>query len=129
MIRKIRIENYKCYKKSTLSLKDIVVIVGNNNAGKSTLIEALRLVSYAAKNFKYCNYTELPSVFGLPKAQRGFKINAANLMIDLKCAIYQSLPGSSLIPKNIVSETFRCASLFCKNCLISLSQTHHLLGR
>ena len=89
MIRRIRIENYKCYKKSTLSLKDIVVIVGNNNAGKSTLIEALRLVSYAAKNFKYCNYTELPSVFGLPKAQRGFKINAANLMIDLKCAIYQ----------------------------------------
>ena len=97
MIRRIRIENYKCYKQSTLSLKDIVVIVGNNNAGKSTLIEALRLVSYAVKNFKYCNYTDLPSEFDLPKSQRGFKINAANLMIDLKCAIYQFEGGYAKI--------------------------------
>ena len=89
MIKKIHIENYKCYKKSSLSFKDITVIVGSNNAGKSTLIEALRLVSYAASKYLTVNYSELPTYFGLPKVVKGFKINASNLMIDLRSSLYQ----------------------------------------
>lgn len=89
MIKKIHIENYKCYQKSSLNFKDITVIVGSNNAGKSTLIEALRLVSFAASKYQNVIYTDLPSAFGLPRAIKGFKINVANLMIDLRSALYQ----------------------------------------
>ena len=89
MIKKIHIENYKCYQKSSLNFKDITVIVGSNNAGKSTLIEALRLVSFAASKYQNVIYTDLPSNFGLPRAIKGFKINVANLMIDLRFALYQ----------------------------------------
>lgn len=88
MLKKIYIQNYKCYKKSTLTLKDITVIVGNNNAGKSTLIEALRLVAYVVNKYKNTTYGDLPIEFSLPKVQKGFKIPTANLMIDLRSAIY-----------------------------------------
>lgn len=69
-------------------MKDITVIVGNNNAGKSTLIEALRLASYVASKYKNCNYVELPKDFELPKVRKGFKIPTSNLMIDLTCALH-----------------------------------------
>lgn len=89
MIKKIHIENYKCYQDSSLNFKDITVIVGSNNAGKSTLIEAIRLVSFAASKYQNVIYTNLPSGFGLPSGIKGFKINVSNLMIDLRSALYQ----------------------------------------
>lgn len=89
MIKQVKIENYKCYKKTVFSLKELVVVVGSNNAGKSTLIEALRLVAYAAGKYCSANYSDLPMGFGLPRFQKGFKINTDYLMIDLKCAIHQ----------------------------------------
>lgn len=89
MIKKIYIKNYKCYKDSSLNLKDITVIVGNNNAGKSTLIEALRIISYAAGKYKNALYVEMPKEFKLPIRQKGFKIPVSNLMIDLRTALYQ----------------------------------------
>lgn len=54
-IRKINIENYKCFKgKFSLELNDgLNVIVGNNEAGKSTILEALHLVLTGYLNGKY----------------------------------------------------------------------------
>lgn len=84
MLKSILLENYKCYKKSKLLFKDISIIVGSNNAGKSTLIEALRLIAFAAGKCKSVVYIEMPSEFNLPKAQKGFRINTSNLDVDLK---------------------------------------------
>lgn len=89
MLKSILLENYKCYKKSKLLFKDISIIVGSNNAGKSTLIEALRLIAFAAGKCKSVVYIEMPSEFNLPKAQKGFRINTSNLDVDLKCVLHQ----------------------------------------
>lgn len=44
MIKKIHIENYKTFKELDIEFnKDINIIVGNNEAGKSTLFEAINL--------------------------------------------------------------------------------------
>ena len=45
MIKRIRIENFKCIKGSfTLDFKKgINILVGNNEAGKSTILEAVHL--------------------------------------------------------------------------------------
>lgn len=45
MIETVKIENFKCFKGSfTLKLKDgINILVGNNEAGKSTILEAIHL--------------------------------------------------------------------------------------
>ena len=38
MIEEIQFENYRCFEKSSIRYKDLVVIVGKNNAGKSKLL-------------------------------------------------------------------------------------------
>jgi len=44
MLRQLRMQNYRCFDDHTLLLEPNTVIVGRNNAGKSSVIEALRLV-------------------------------------------------------------------------------------
>ena len=44
-ISKIRIKNYKCFKESEIEFRDgLNVILGHNNGGKSTLLDAIALV-------------------------------------------------------------------------------------
>ena len=45
MIKKIKIKNFRCFENCEIDFKMLSILVGKNNAGKSTLIEALRLVS------------------------------------------------------------------------------------
>ncbi|MBN8567359.1 MAG: AAA family ATPase [Flavobacteriales bacterium] len=55
MLKKIELENYRCFNYHSIEFKDTTIIVGKNNAGKSTIIEALRLVSIVVNrslNFK-----------------------------------------------------------------------------
>lgn len=53
-ISKIHIENFKIFKKFDLSLnKGVNILVGNNEAGKSTIIEAIHLALTGLYNGKY----------------------------------------------------------------------------
>jgi predicted ATPase len=45
MLRQLRLENFRCFKDHTVVLHPTTVVVGRNNAGKSTLIEALELLA------------------------------------------------------------------------------------
>src|SRR5439155_7464450 len=42
-----------------------------NNAGKSTVVEALRLISVITRRFQGLNYHELPSWIDRPRRERG----------------------------------------------------------
>lgn len=75
MIRKLVLNNYRCFENSEITFRDISVIVGSNNAGKSTLIEALRIVGNVAQKFKSVNYVFAPPELGLPAITRGMKGN------------------------------------------------------
>lgn len=88
MLKKIKLENYKCYKDSQINIKDLVIIVGKNNVGKSTLIEALRIISLAAKMCVHTSYKEAPKTLKLAKNIRGFRVPVERLKIDLRGAIY-----------------------------------------
>lgn len=41
MIRRVTIKNFKCFREHTFELADSVVLAGPNNAGKSTLLQAI----------------------------------------------------------------------------------------
>lgn len=89
MIQKIKFENFRCYKKTELLFKNITVIVGKNNAGKSTIIEALRLIAMAGKKSKQAIYTQPPiSKIQIPANEFGFKIDVQKLKIDLRGVVY-----------------------------------------
>jgi len=44
-LKSIQISNYKCFKKVSFNLQDTSILIGENNAGKSTAIEAIRFAS------------------------------------------------------------------------------------
>lgn len=87
-LTKVKLENFKCYRKTSISFKQLTIIVGENNAGKSCLIESLRLVARAAQGSKKRIYISAPKEFGLPANIKGFKIDTQKLRIDLNIIIY-----------------------------------------
>ena len=43
-IRKVKIHNFKCYKDFEITLEEgLNIVVGDNEAGKSTILEAINL--------------------------------------------------------------------------------------
>jgi AAA15 family ATPase/GTPase len=60
MIRKLIIKNFRCYEKSTITFNGSSVLVGKNNAGKSTLIEALKIISTITKRYRTARFVAPP---------------------------------------------------------------------
>lgn len=89
MLNKIHFKNYRCFEDSEISFRNISIIVGKNNAGKSTIVEALRILSVVAQRFKQTNYISPPSVLGLPATTKGIKVNIDYLNIDLRSIVNQ----------------------------------------
>src|SRR5437879_13475589 len=45
MIEELRLENFRGFDDHRLPLTDLTLLVGRNNAGKSTIVEAMRLLA------------------------------------------------------------------------------------
>ena len=88
VLKQITLENYRCFKESQLTVRDLTVIVGKNNAGKSTAIEAIRIISMATRKYKTANYISPPQSLSLEKQFRGFRLPVENFKIDLRSIVY-----------------------------------------
>lgn len=53
MLEKLRLTNFRCFEDHTIEFGRFNVIVGKNNSGKSTVIDALKLISNV---FRYSPY-------------------------------------------------------------------------
>lgn len=88
MIDTIQLENYRCFENTKIKIKQTAIFVGKNNAGKSSLIEAFRLVAMAIRKSKSAVYKELPIDFGIDSRIKGFKLDVDKLKIDLRGVVY-----------------------------------------
>lgn len=89
MIKKMTLKNYRCFEDYTINFKDETLIVGENNAGKSTIIEALRIISVTAnKLFKNRQYINANDSLNIPKNIRGFNLNLDVYKVDLRSIVY-----------------------------------------
>lgn len=82
MLKKLILENYRCFEKTEISFRDLSIIVGKNNAGKSTLIEALRILSLVVNRCKSIYYTKPPSWLRLKEDVLGISPSLNNLDIS-----------------------------------------------
>jgi AAA15 family ATPase/GTPase len=82
MLKKLILENYRCFEKTEISFRELTIIVGKNNAGKSTLIEALRILSLVVNRGKSINYTKPPSWLKLREQSLGISPSLNNLDIS-----------------------------------------------
>ena len=81
MINKLVIKNFRCYENSTIYFNGTSVLVGKNNAGKSTLIEALKIVSSVTRKYRTLRFTTPPS--WVPKVDLlGVSPNVDNMNIS-----------------------------------------------
>src|SRR5258705_1728534 len=71
MLTPPRLRNFRCFDDHTLDFKPLTIVVGRNNAGKSTLVEALRLVSIVTSRYEDLNYHNVPSWLQIPRGHRG----------------------------------------------------------
>ncbi len=61
MIKKLVIKNFRCYKNTTISFNGTSILVGKNNAGKSTMIEALKIVSSVTRKYRTMRFVAAPN--------------------------------------------------------------------
>lgn len=97
MLKKIRLKNYRCFEDSEISFHNTAIVVGQNNAGKSTVIEALRILSAVAQKFKHTNYFSAPLSLRLPAVTKGLKVNIDYLKIDLRSVVNQYKESEGVI--------------------------------
>lgn len=64
MLEKIKLRNFRCFENFTVEFEKFNVIVGKNNSGKSTIIDALKLISnvvrYAPHRNQYLEDRDIP---------------------------------------------------------------------
>lgn len=71
MITEIKLSNFRGFDNHTIPLRPVTIIVGKNNAGKSTIVEALRLISAITRRYQGLNYHEIPPWLDRPRRERG----------------------------------------------------------
>ena len=94
-LKSINISNYKCFKRVSFNLKDISVFIGENNAGKSTAVEAIKLISLGIEKLKAGGFIACPNFVSDCIVDKCIKLNTENLLIDLSVASneYNGLPS------------------------------------
>lgn len=89
MLQQIEVINFRGFSEHTITLKETSILVGKNNAGKSTIVEALRLISLIANKFKNSNYTLPPKGINLSNAYKGISPSLKGLDINLKSIFHR----------------------------------------
>ncbi len=93
-------QNYRCFDDHTILLEPNTVIVGKNNAGKSSVIEALRLVA-AVVNRRGATFVRAPKWLDLPSFRVGIAPGISQLGLNLSAVFHRY--GN---PPAIITATF-----------------------
>jgi hypothetical protein len=82
MLESIKFTNYKCFHNQTILFRPSTIVVGRNNAGKSTIVEALRLVSLVANRAEHLRFYAPPSWADVHRSHRGVSPSLDDLDIN-----------------------------------------------
>ena len=93
MITETHLTNFRGFEDHTIPFRPLTTIVGRNNAGKSTIVEALRLVSLVVSRFQG-RLDRIPRLRKFPKDRKG-RDRFKNLDINLQSIFhnYGEPPG------------------------------------
>jgi len=98
MLESLKFTNYKCFKEHEIPFRSRTLIIGKNNAGKSTIVEALRLVSLVANRAPHLRFSAPPVWTERYKAHRGVQpdINDLDINFDNIFHHYSDPPATIL---------------------------------
>jgi len=98
MLESILFQNYRCFADHELPINHETIIVGRNNAGKSTIVEGLRLVAIITERYRNLVFKKVPAWVDLPKAHNGVGVSLSGLNMSWENIFhrYQNPPGKIL---------------------------------
>lgn len=105
MLRTITLENYRGYEEHKIEFKDLTIVVGKNNAGKSTLIEALRLISLVTNKYRNAPYRNLPTWTEMPKGYTGVSPSLQKIDFSYDNIFYQYRNPPAVITAEFSNNT------------------------
>jgi hypothetical protein len=86
----LTLTNFRGFKRHVVAFTDLTVLIGKNNAGKSSVIEALRITSIAIQAFLTARRFEAAPQWALADgADRGLRLDASTVRIDLRTACHR----------------------------------------
>lgn len=83
MITELHLQNFRGFDSHFVPLHPTTIIVGRNNAGKSTIVEALRLVSLVTSRYRGLSFSNVPSWLDIARIERGVAPSLKNTEINL----------------------------------------------
>lgn len=104
MLTELQLTNFKGFSRHTIPLREVSVLVGRNNAGKSTLIEALRLIAIVADRYTALAYREPPAWTDLPLVHRGVSPSLRGLEFNFDTAFHGLGDGPAIISAKFKSR-------------------------
>jgi len=88
MLNTLRLQNYRCFRDHTVTFHESTVVVGKNNAGKSTIVEALHLVA-AVVNRSAASFVSPPAALEIGRFQRCIAPKISHLNLNLVTAFHR----------------------------------------
>lgn len=86
MLTQLRLQNFRCFDDHTIPFRQCTIVVGRNNAGKSTVVDALRLISIVTARYRGLTFRETPDwgdmprrEFGVSPSLKGMEFNTQNV--------------------------------------------------
>jgi energy-coupling factor transporter ATP-binding protein EcfA2 len=105
MLDRLSLTNFRGFEKHTISLRPLSVLVGRNNAGKSSIIEALRIVSIVTARYLGFTYHTPPDWIDLPLADYGASPDLRNLQIEFDTLCYEYRDPPAVIEARFTNRT------------------------
>lgn len=87
MLESLRLKDFRGFDDHIVRFRKTTVIVGANNAGKSTIVEAIRLVSLVANRHGNLNFSRAPEWLDAPAAGAGVRPSLRDLNTNLSTVV------------------------------------------
>lgn len=106
MLESLHLENFRCFDDHQVCFRSTTLIVGRNNAGKSTIIEALRLVSLITNRRGTTNFRNAPTWTGLASTVRGLAPSLDQMGFDFRTVFHRYSPPPAQIRARFTSGAY-----------------------
>ncbi len=102
MIKELKLENFRCFSDHTVPFKSTSIVIGRNNAGKSTLVEALRLVAIVASRYRSLSYNNSGDI---PRREVGVSPSLKGLEFNFRSIFYRYGDPPAIITATFDNDT------------------------
>ena len=105
MITELKLQNFRCFNEHTIPFKPISIVIGRNNAGKSTVVEALRLVSIVVSRYQSLAYRSVPDWADIPRREVGVSPSLKGMEFNFSTVFHRYGDPPSIITASFNNDS------------------------